>query len=129
MEATQVCCIRFMQDIGDDPNIVFSCVEFNETADKPFEAAPPSVAAAKLRQRKGIITPADGTVYMAGWHAAYCVIDRDDEIAAGTRRACVVFLSDGGPGDLVPVPPALGEEARGDAGNICENRRGSKGQP
>ena len=60
-----------MQDIGDDPNIVFSCVEFNETADKPFEAAPPSVAAAKLRQRKGI-TPADGTVYMAGWQAAYC---------------------------------------------------------
>ena len=71
MEATQVCCLRFMQDIGDDPNIVFSCVEFNETADKPFEAAPPSVAAAKLRQRKGI-TPADGTVYMAGWQAAYC---------------------------------------------------------
>jgi len=42
--------------------------------------------------------------------ARYDVIDRDDEIAAGTRRACIIFLSDGGPGDLVRVPPALGEE-------------------
>lgn len=97
-----------MQDIGDNPNVVFSCVAFNETAEKLFEAEPPSVAAGQLK-REGI-TPTDGTVYMAGWHAAYYVIERDREIAAGTRRACVVFLSDGGPGDLDRVPPALGQE-------------------